>query len=343
MLILLPLLVAATAASARTITVVNSCDYTIWPAVADARGWEAAPGYSKTVTIPDVWNGRVWPRRGCTFDSSGAGSCIAGNCAAGLNCADATMGWAKLLEVNLGASGFVCPMSVASTESTCTSVTCSTDLNPTCPDDRMKLTDSTGTVVGCLSACMAGINAAVPSINCCSGVYNSHETCLADQVEHYSFFKDGCEHAYAYPMDDQTYLPAVVYTCSSASLPSYTVTFCPGSTTTLKTNVVADDATSDSTESPTSNQLLGMSRPLAFTLLAAFIVLLLALIVVLVCLVRVKKQDKAAAAAAEVEQEAMLSYGHRRGSRRGERGGYRDEEEEEEEKPKRKRSQRSAA
>lgn len=54
--------------------------------------------------------------------------------------------------------------------------------------------DSTGKVIGCLSACMAGINAQDPSINCCSGKYNSKETCPSAQVDFYesvrSFFVD---------------------------------------------------------------------------------------------------------------------------------------------------------
>ncbi|GAA6032805.1 hypothetical protein JCM8097_000801 [Rhodosporidiobolus ruineniae] len=130
MLSLLALLAASSAASARTITVVNSCDYTIWPAVAGTNsnsGYDAAAGYSKTVTIPDVWNGRV----------------------SGMNCEDNTMGWANLLEVNVGADGtdwydisavpgFVAPMAVSSTESSCLSVTYATDLNPSCPDDRIE-------------------------------------------------------------------------------------------------------------------------------------------------------------------------------------------------------------
>ena len=42
-----------------------------------------------------------------------------------------------------------------------------------------------GNVIGCLSACMAGINAQDPSVNCCSGKYNSMEACYSEEVDFY--------------------------------------------------------------------------------------------------------------------------------------------------------------
>ncbi|GAA5902168.1 hypothetical protein JCM5296_006619, partial [Sporobolomyces johnsonii] len=103
-------LFALTALADRSLIITNDCAYTVYPAVLNTlvgggytgpRGWEAAAGSSNTVSIPDTWNGRVWARRGCTFDSTGAGSCVAGDCGGGLECADATTGWANWLEMNL--------------------------------------------------------------------------------------------------------------------------------------------------------------------------------------------------------------------------------------------------
>ncbi len=155
----------------------------------------------------------------------------------GLECADDTTGDANLIEINLDANGagldywdisavpgFTVPVAV-SVEG-CDGVACSTDLNPSCPDPRLELTDSDGTIVGCLSACMAGVNAGDDSANCCSGSHNSASTCSPDDVDFYDYFKSGCENAYAFPFDDvQT--EEVIYTCSSSASPAYTIEFCP--------------------------------------------------------------------------------------------------------------------
>lgn len=45
--------------------------------------------------------------------------------------------------------------------------------------------DADGNVIGCLSACMAGISAQDPSVNCCSGKYNSMEACHSEEVDFY--------------------------------------------------------------------------------------------------------------------------------------------------------------
>ncbi|GAA5850213.1 hypothetical protein JCM8547_001044 [Rhodosporidiobolus lusitaniae] len=354
------LLALATVATAdRTFTIVNNCAYSVWPAVAgtfansgysDARGWEATSGSSKTVTVPEDMNMRVWPRRGCTFDANGAGSCIAGNCAAGRDCADATMGWANLFELNMNqyngddywdisaVPGFVTPMSVVPSVSSCSSVTCSTDLNPTCPDD-LRVYDSDGTaIIACLSACMTAMNAGsdtTNSNNCCSGSFNTAATCSKDGVDDYTFFKDGCENAYAYPFDDQSTLPTVVWTCPASSSPDYTITFCPDLiTTTSKVNVVDADAVEDSEDfSSSSNELLGMSRPLAISLIVLMIVLVLALVAVCFSLGKTHRQIKDAEAHEEEAKMALVASSQRK--------GYRDEEVSEAELG-RKRSRRSS-
>ena len=79
--------------AARTITVVNSVDQTIW--VASDRnkdhplpvtGWVLAPGQSTSFTVDDKWGGRIWGRTGCRFDTSGRGRCQTGDCGGVFQC-----------------------------------------------------------------------------------------------------------------------------------------------------------------------------------------------------------------------------------------------------------------
>ncbi|GAA5950314.1 hypothetical protein JCM3765_004500 [Sporobolomyces pararoseus] len=246
-LILLSLLATPLALS-KSLIVTNNCPYTVWPVISNTnvgggyngpRGWEAPPGHWQTEQIPEVWNGRIWARRGCTFDEAGNGNCLAGACPnGGLECGDQMMGnFGNLVEMNLGVDGldwydvsavpgFILPMSIVPGDSSCKTVSCTADLNPTCPDNRLKVTDN-GETIGCKSACFAGINAGPNSANCCSGTFLSHEACQPQMVDFYDFFKQGCPDAYAYPRDEDPTgkRPDVVFTCSPA-VPWYRITFC---------------------------------------------------------------------------------------------------------------------
>ncbi|KAM0746816.1 Osmotin, thaumatin-like protein, partial [Meredithblackwellia eburnea MCA 4105] len=216
---------------------VNKCPETIWPAITTyitsvtnytgTRGWEQKTGESKTVSVPSTWNGRTWGRRECSFDCNGNGKCTSG---------DATVIHEKLGEFNLNSNnggldywdisavpGFNLPVTIQP-DGSCTAVQCTKDINPTCPDDRMKVKAGDGTIIGCLSACNAKIDAGDNSINCCSGTYANKETCDQTKVYEYDYFKAGCEHAC---FDDKPQNTPVVFTCSASGDPSYTITFCP--------------------------------------------------------------------------------------------------------------------
>ena len=67
----------AVPAGARTLTIVNAMDQTIWVASnrnakypLAATGWRLAPGQRTTIGLPDKWGGRIWGRTGCAFDAS---------------------------------------------------------------------------------------------------------------------------------------------------------------------------------------------------------------------------------------------------------------------------------
>jgi hypothetical protein len=113
--------------------------------------------------------------------------------------------------------------------------------------------DSTGFPVGCKSACLVdALNGrAANSPNCCSGSFNTPQTCPSSGVQFYSYFsqsnfhsssqfrlhqtirlifiicptEQNCPAAYAYAYDDLTSL----FTCPSSANAGYTISFCPAS------------------------------------------------------------------------------------------------------------------
>ncbi|GAA5854605.1 hypothetical protein JCM3766R1_005781 [Sporobolomyces carnicolor] len=241
-------------AVAKSLIVTNNCPYT--PVVSNTeldggytakhgpRGWESSPGDWRVVEVPSVWNGRIWARRGCAFSGADLelGNCLAGACPRdGVECDDHAMARdGNLVEMNLNdqgrgtdwydvsaVPGFTLPITLVPGDSTCVSVHCTTDLNPTCPDDRLKILDDSGDTIGCKSACFAGVNAGDNSPNCCSGSFLSHEACQPQMVDFYDFFKAGCPAAYAYPRDEDptNVRPRVVFTCPK-DVPWYRITFC---------------------------------------------------------------------------------------------------------------------
>ncbi|GAA5922404.1 thaumatin family protein [Sporobolomyces koalae] len=251
MLMLSLAILLAPVVSAKSLIVTNNCPYTVWPVISNtfanggytgSRGWRADPGNWHTEEIPQTWNGRIWARRGCNFNDKGEGNCLAGGCPKdGIECGDEMMGNSNLVEMNLNIDnmggnidyydvsavpGFVVPITLVPGDANCKTVACTKDLNPTCPDDRLKIIDG-GKTIGCLSACMANVNAGDNSPNCCSGSYLSHEACKPEMVEFYDFFKQGCPNAYAYPRDEDptNVRPPVVFTCPS-QVPWYRITFC---------------------------------------------------------------------------------------------------------------------
>ena len=70
---------------------------------------------------------------------------------------------------------------------------CPVDLNPNCPAELAGPTDSSGTVVGCKSACVAGLGDPTNNPNCCTGTDDTAATCPSSGVEYYSYFS-------AYPL-----------------------------------------------------------------------------------------------------------------------------------------------
>jgi hypothetical protein len=81
--------------------VTNQCPENIWPGISTQSGtgpgqtgFLLEPGEMKNQTVSEDWQGRVWGRTNCSFNSDGTGSssgggraCTSGDCYGALNCA----------------------------------------------------------------------------------------------------------------------------------------------------------------------------------------------------------------------------------------------------------------
>lgn len=95
------------------ISVVNSCQDTIYPAILtqggtgpSKTGWQAKSGSNQTVYVSADWQGRVWARTNCTWNASGASgtSCSTGDCGGLQACKGPGVAPASLAEFTLNGS-----------------------------------------------------------------------------------------------------------------------------------------------------------------------------------------------------------------------------------------------
>ncbi|HET6899695.1 MAG TPA: thaumatin family protein [Vicinamibacteria bacterium] len=223
---------AAGTGSAQTISVVNSCSYTVYPGiyppVYQNGGWTMAPGSSVVISVPSNFNGRVWGRTGC--DSSSPARCATGQCGGtGLQCAGTTgQAGTSLAEFNLNAAGtdwynvsyvdgFDNPIGVSVLNGSCVSPNnCSTTPLTNCSADLR---------AGgyCLSPCTRYNTDQF----CCRGAFGTAQTCNVSQwpasaQSYVNNIHAACPREYAYAYDDTVGL----HTCPTGA--SYTITFCPG-------------------------------------------------------------------------------------------------------------------
>ncbi|GAA5993739.1 hypothetical protein JCM5350_004813 [Sporobolomyces pararoseus] len=187
----------------RVITVVNNCDYTVWPAIfrsvgpkpSQKTGWEAKPGSRVGFEVEESWGGRVWGRTGCDFSSDKPDyqKCETGGCNGGLEC-DPDTGTGvlpvTLAEFNIqtevdhydtsNVDGFNIPMAVTN-DADCPLSNCPYDLRTSCPDD-LQYKNSEGKVVGCLTDCGAHQS---NEEYCCFGAHQLPEQCPSSAIPNY--------------------------------------------------------------------------------------------------------------------------------------------------------------
>ncbi|KAK4795151.1 hypothetical protein SAY86_013145 [Trapa natans] len=233
----------------RTFTVVNKCNYMVWPGILSnagepalsTTGFALQKGQSRTISAPAGWGGRFWGRTHCTEDpTTGNFSCLTGDCSSSkLECSGggaappATLAEFKLdgsggldfFDVSL-VDGYNLPMLVVpqgGSGANCTSTGCVADLIVSCPSELRVTAEGEfgGRGVACQSAC----GAFQQPQYCCSGSYGSPDTCRPSQYS--AAFKSACPRAYSYAYDDRT----STFTCASAD---FVITFCPSPRTSQK-------------------------------------------------------------------------------------------------------------
>ncbi|KAE8658925.1 Thaumatin-like protein 1 [Hibiscus syriacus] len=234
---------------ATTFTIVNNCNYVVWPGILSNAGVPTLPttgftlqrGETKTITAPPSWGGRFWGRTHCLEDSTGKFSCLTGDCGSGnLECSgNGAAPPATLAEFTLdGAGGFDffdvslvdgynVPMLVVpegGKGQNCSSTGCVVDLNGSCPSE-LRVTDTTDGRGGV--ACRSACDAFRQPQYCCSGAYATPDTCKPSSYSR--VFKTACPRAYSYAYDDKT----STFTCANAD---YTITFCPSPNTSQKSS-----------------------------------------------------------------------------------------------------------
>lgn len=256
-----------------TFTLLNKCEHTVWPGILSnagvsplsTTGFVLQKGESRTITAPSSWGGRFWGRTHCTTDSTGKFSCVTGDCGSGkLECSgNGAKPPATLAEITLDGhggldffdvslvDGYNIPMLFApqgGSGQNCTSTGCVDDLNDACPSELKVRSADGGGGVACRSACEAFQQAQY----CCSGAYGSPDTCKPTSYS--EIFKSACPRAYSYAYDDKS----STFTCSSSSVSSYTITFCPSPNTSQKSSQDGQSAqpTNPSIYSPHTNSTM---------------------------------------------------------------------------------------
>ncbi|KAF0911309.1 hypothetical protein E2562_008061 [Oryza meyeriana var. granulata] len=219
------LLLVVVVVDAATITMVNRCSYTVWPGALPGGGARLDPGQSWSIDVAaGTPAARIWPRTGCSFDGSGRGRCVTGDCAGALSCAVSGEPPTTLAEYTLGRpgggddffdlsliDGFNVPVSFQPTNG---GAGCSKGRGPSCAVDiTARCLPELQVPGGCASAC---------------GKFGGDTYCCRGQFEHncpptrYSmFFKMLCPDAYSYAKDDQT----STFTCPAGT--NYRIEFCP--------------------------------------------------------------------------------------------------------------------
>ncbi|KAI5115046.1 hypothetical protein M0805_001994 [Coniferiporia weirii] len=180
-------------------------------------------------------------RRDCDFSvNPGPNSCATGGCNGGLLCDNMTgtgippvtvAEWTLQGDQNLDyydvslVDGSDLPMRIDNNVD-CPVADCPVDLGPDCPDVLKGPLDPSGFPLGCKSACFANLDGnQVDSPNCCSGQYDTAQTCPSSGVEFYSYFKGNCPNTYTYAFDESS--GTALWTCDSGLNADYTLTFCP--------------------------------------------------------------------------------------------------------------------
>ncbi|KAK3042029.1 hypothetical protein RJ639_001731, partial [Escallonia herrerae] len=234
------LVISSLTCSSCTFTITNDCPFTIWPGTLAGAGTPQLPmtgfqldsGQSISMASVPGWSGRFWARTGCTFDASGAGTCLTGDCGGRLECdgIGATPP-ASLFEITLGAGiekdfydvsfvdGYNLPLIAAprGIYGGCNATGCASNINMGCPKE-LQVVGGDGGEEGAVVACKSACDAFKLDEYCCSGEFANPTTCRPSFYS--TVFKRACPRAYSYAFDDGT----STFTCKAHE---YAIIFCP--------------------------------------------------------------------------------------------------------------------
>ncbi|WMV22818.1 hypothetical protein MTR67_016203 [Solanum verrucosum] len=224
---------------ATKLLIKNNCPHKIWPATQSGTGEGAAipTGFrlasrgTKKFNLPNPWSGRIWARHLCSYSGQNF-TCLTGDCRSGSIECDGAGGTppATLVQFTIAntsdekdfysvsiVDGFNLPVSVTPiNRPDCGIADCLVNLKDAHCGNQVELEvrDQNETVIGCKSGCSAFNRDDL----CCTGAYNSPQTC---KPSIYSLtLKKLCDKAITYPYDDET-----LFTCSGGA--NYKITFCP--------------------------------------------------------------------------------------------------------------------
>ncbi|KAL0698895.1 hypothetical protein Bca4012_055017 [Brassica carinata] len=77
--------------TSRNITIVNECEFTVWPGIQttaadhpfNISGFALKKGERREIDPPSTWKGRIWGRTRCSTNKTGSFSCQTGDCNSG--------------------------------------------------------------------------------------------------------------------------------------------------------------------------------------------------------------------------------------------------------------------
>ncbi|XP_062101913.1 thaumatin-like protein 1a [Humulus lupulus] len=166
-----------------TFTVINNCNYNVWPAILSnsgsppisLTGFALSPSDSEAIPVPPNWSGRLWGRTHCAADINGKFTCLTGDCgSSAVECGGGNLSPpATTVEFTLTddgtvnylisvADGYNLPLMVVPQGGTagpgnCGTVGCVMDSNSEYIPKELRVTSSTGTgnesTVAIKSAC----------------------------------------------------------------------------------------------------------------------------------------------------------------------------------------------
>ncbi|KAL0798984.1 hypothetical protein Bca101_054159 [Brassica carinata] len=226
--------------TSRNITIVNKCEFTVWPGIQttsadypfNISGFVLKKGERREIDPPSTWKGRIWGRSRCSTNRTGSFSCQTGDCNSGeIQClGNAGTPSLTLAKFNFNNShgqndsyevstvqGYNLPLLIApQNEQTCTSVECMVVTNKYCPRSPV---EQTLLGLSCDNVCDK-FN--LPQICCQSDSdnnYASAEKCQLTVDSQSQDLRHACPLSYNY--DDSSNL----WKCNNSA--GYLVTFCP--------------------------------------------------------------------------------------------------------------------